>query len=598
MNNRLFLIASMIVLVFALPAAASDRTMYVEYIPMAEFDHGKGFDAAALEVMAQCVEGTVKSLGGRSQSVNSELSQVETSSQLDESLGIGAAASLGYGAFKMSASAKYAQSHSLSSFALTYAAKSAIESETLALDSPRLKEEFATMKISDYPRFRRICGDYYVDGITKGGEYIAMVTVTTESSQDKQDIAAQLNAAVNMMGSASLSVDFEKSMKSVSSKHEVNIKEIRKGGAGEPIAIDAATMLANFRNFANSVDQNPASYEVILKKYSTLPNYPFDSSDPLLESALGTIETLADLNHAWSTILNDIGAFKNRPKQFRGEDPATLARWEGEVRSVLSTLSAAMATCAGDYSKCSVPSLGRQPNDYRDRYPEWKPDIEWVRVDSLPGAVRQVAVGSKDTVWALLAGQEKPKRLTGDKWVDTVGDVTSMSIGADGTVWAVNRNQDIFRWEGNGWAGIGTGKLVSISVGSANSIFGVNAAGAGFQWNGRNWDALPIPMPLEQIAAGSDGSIALRSRSGDVTLFGRNLSEMKPIVQDRVIVDVAVGNKDTVYFIDANGDLFRWGGEGGKIGGSLGKFTKVSAASDGTVWVVNGQGQMFKLENL
>jgi virginiamycin B lyase len=596
-RHPLGLIAMMIA--FALPAAASERTMYVEYIPKAEFDHGRGFDATAMEVLAPCVEGTVKSLGSGSQSINSEMKQVESSSQLDESLGIGAAASLGYGSFSMSAAAKYAQSHSLNSFAVTYTARSEIESATLALDSPRLKEEFRTMKYLD---FRDKCGDYYVDGITTGGEYVAVVTVTTQSSKDKEDVSAQLNAAVNMMGSASVSAEFNKTMERVASSHEMKITEIRKGGAGEPIAVDASTMVENFRNFARSVNDRPAYYQVVLKKYSTLPNYPYNPSDPQLESALATIDTLANLNHTWSTILNDVNVFKNHPKQFRGDNPAILARWEDEVRGVLATLGTAIRSCAANYSDCRVPSLGRDPNDYRSNYPEWKPDAEWVAVDGLSGAVRHVSVGSKGTVWALVAkptaGGMELRRLNGNAWVPVDGGLTSLSVAADGTVWGVNSNQDVFRWEGEKWAGIQSAKLTNISVGSANNVLGVNAAGEAVRWTGSNWAPLGVSTRVEQVVAGSDGSIALRSPSGDLALFGSSLSNLKAIAPGRLIVDVAVGNRDNVYVIDGNGDLFAWDVDEGKLGGTLGKFTKVSASADGSVWAIDGQGQMFRLDKM
>jgi hypothetical protein len=171
-------------------------------------------------------------------------------------------------------------------------------------------------------------------------------------------------------------------------------------------------------------------------------------------------------------------------------------------------------------------------------------------------------------------------------------------VGADGSVWGVNSNNDAFRWDGSNWAAVGTAKLVSISVGSGNNVVGVNTAGEAVRWTSTSWQKLGDTMPLEQIAIGSDGWMALRSKGGDLALFGRDLNTLKPIVKDRPIVDVAVGNKDNVYVIDANGDLFAWDGQSGKLGASLGKFTRVSAAADGTVWAVNGQGQVFRLGSM
>ena len=599
-RHLLWLIVLMTVFV-GLPVAASERTMYVEYLPKAEFDHGRGFDATALEVMGPCVEGTVKTLGSGSQSVSSEMSQVETTSQLDESLGIGAAASLGYGSFSMSAAAKYAQSHSVSSFTLTYAAKSQIDSATLALDSPRLKEEFRGLSLA---AFRDKCGDYYVDGITTGGSYVAMVTISTQSAEDKQQVAAQMSAAINMVGSASLSVDFDKTMQSVNANHEMKITEIRKGGAGEPIAVDAKTMVENFRNFAHSVAEKPAYYEVILKKYSTLPNYPFDTTDPYLEPALGTIETLADLSHSWGSVLNDINVFKAHPKQFRGDDPNTLATWESDVRAILNTLSGAIRTCAGDYRSCSVPALTKQPGDYRSLYPQWKPDADWVQVDVGSGAVRQVAAGSKEMVWALVAGAQAdpagglaPRRLNGNVWSTVDGGLTSVSVGADGSVWGINSAQDVFRWQGNKWEGVSAPKLVSISVESGNNVVGVNTSGEAVRWAPPNWAKLDVAMRVEQIALGSDGWIALRSGSGDTALIGPSLSALKRIDSPNPIMDIALANRDTIYVIDVRGDLFTCD-DTGKLGESLGKFTKVAAAADGSLWAVNGQGQLFRLDRL
>ena len=601
-RQRFVTIAVVIAVVSALPLVASDRTMIVEYIRTAEFDHGRGFDATAMEVMGQCVEGTVKKLGLDSQSVVSEMSQVEDSAQLDESLGIGAAASLGYGMFSMSAAAHYARSHSLSTFGLTYSAKSEIESSTLALDAPRLKDEFAKMSYLD---FRSKCGDYYVDGITTGGEYIAMVTINTKSSSDKQDISAQVNLALRSVAQVDVAVTFANTMASLATNHEMTIKEIRKGGSGQPIAVDPGSMVENYKNFARSVADNPAPYQVILKKYSALPNYPsFGTSDSWLESALNTLDTLGQLTHKWSQVLNEINTIKAHPEQFRDENLQTLADWENAARGVLTTLAAAIKTCAENHSACSVPNTP-DSRQFTDHYPVWKPDAQWARMPATDGDVaRDVAVGSKDLVWALFAktadpqGGFTPKRWdeTKHEWTGKDGGLTQIATAADGTTWAVNNVQDVFRWDGIRWPNQ-SGKLVHISVGSANQVWGVNAAGKAYELTRDGWQDINLTsgVTLAQIELGSDGSMAIRSPSGE-TLWaaGRNAGWI-PISNQRRFVDVAVGDKNTIYVIDNNGDLFRFGGRTDDLGTSLGKFTKVAAAADGTLWAINGQGEIFRL---
>ncbi|HSN69589.1 MAG TPA: tectonin domain-containing protein, partial [Thermoanaerobaculia bacterium] len=139
--------------------------------------------------------------------------------------------------------------------------------------------------------------------------------------------------------------------------------------------------------------------------------------------------------------------------------------------------------------------------------------------------------------------------------------------------------------------------LKTIAVGSATRVWGVNEAGEVFERTGSSWTKIDVGSLAAQVAIGADGTLAIRSRDNNAVI-GPSLDRMKRMVSDRQVVDVSVGSRDQVYFIDGDGDLYRWGGETNKLIGPMGKFTRVSAASDGTVWAMNGQGDIFKLGSL
>ncbi len=593
----------------ALAAEASDLRITVEYIPDAEFDFGRGFDATASEVRASCVEyAKLNEVGTTSASqVDSTLETIEDSSSLDRALGVSAAAKFSYGIFSGSAATNYSQNHSVNSFSQTYVARSSVKGATKSVDSPRLKGEYAEMQFADYPRFRSVCGDYYVDGFTTGGEYLGIVTISTQSREDKQSVDVGMTAAFNAVTtSGEVSADVRNSVSSLASHHRMKVAEIRRGGAGEPIAISATTMLENFRNFSKSVEGQSAFYHVILRKYTDLPNYPksFQSTDPIFESAIQTIENLANLSHDWTSVLNDINELKNHREEYVGASDLPLETWEGEVRNTLGTLRQAFLGCAADYRNCAVPQLDHPLRYYTDNYPR----STWVRIPKDSDlAAQDIAVGSKDFGWALFSttnaspgnptGGFAPKRLgSGNSWTGETGGLVTLAIGGDGTVWGVNDQGVPFRWGGSAWAGL-EGRLQRVAVGSANRVWGVNAAGEVYEWSGSGWTKIDVGVLVAQVAIGADGTLAIRSRDDDVVI-GPSLDQMKLLVNDRKVVDVSVGSRDHVYFIDDDGDLYRWGGDTNKLIGPMGKFTRVSAASDGTVWAMNGQGEIFKLGSL
>ncbi|XP_073513805.1 fish-egg lectin-like [Phyllobates terribilis] len=183
------------------------------------------------------------------------------------------------------------------------------------------------------------------------------------------------------------------------------------------------------------------------------------------------------------------------------------------------------------------------------------------------------------------------------------GKLKQVDAGA-GQVYGVNDNDDIYQLVGHGWKYI-PGKLMHVTVGPAG-VWGVNKMQEIFKFQDNNW--VQVSGRLKQIDSG-----------GDKFLSGANgLDDIYCVNQDQTIsnsVNIAYNNVEgrLKYYtcgrwgcwgVNAYDDIFyRYDVQPTACQGSRwqqidGKLEMVEVGTDGSVYGVNSQGQVYKREGI
>lgn len=130
------------------------------------------------------------------------------------------------------------------------------------------------IQAGDRDQFRLSFGDYFTEALRTGGEFHAIVRMTSSNTSHQQKIAASLHAEMNgFVGAGSFSAALTTAQTDTSSSTEIEIEIHQSAGQGQQIQIpgsDAASIRTHMNNFAAYVLAHPSAYEAELVTYETL----------------------------------------------------------------------------------------------------------------------------------------------------------------------------------------------------------------------------------------------------------------------------------------------------------------------------------------
>ncbi|KAM5344892.1 hypothetical protein ACJ41O_010754 [Fusarium nematophilum] len=215
-----------------------------------------------------------------SQVVSWEASFVENSSDVLKKLDVSGALSIKMaGLGQLSGKAAFVDSADLKKADIKYLVHVKVVNQRLVADNI---SEFAPIDHIDPGQFTEIYGDCFISGFIEGGDFDALVTITTEDTLKKNSISGGLELsanidAVDVSGSVQGRTDGDSTLKNAQTKisvtwsgggdirsddiQEWNLQTLKKVAMGFPDAVAACKP----RNTARSV--------AILTKYSSLRSY-------------------------------------------------------------------------------------------------------------------------------------------------------------------------------------------------------------------------------------------------------------------------------------------------------------------------------------
>ena len=230
---------------------------------------GTPFDLDALEVEADP--------DAPGQRVLSTITIVNSHEELMETMGMSMEAQGRYGFFSGALKAQFASSTKYNSTSTFLMAKVIVQNPLKRATELRLTEE--ARKVLDVPgtgveNFTRAFGDSFVRGLQSGGEFYAVMRITSMTTSSQSDLAVELEAEYNGLAAAgSFMGKFQEAKLNETSRAEFSATVYQRAGAGEDAGMvtDVGEVLARVKAFPRIVEDDPVAYEVEVATYDTLP---------------------------------------------------------------------------------------------------------------------------------------------------------------------------------------------------------------------------------------------------------------------------------------------------------------------------------------
>ncbi|PDT20050.1 hypothetical protein [Rhizobium hidalgonense] len=324
------------------------------------YDLGRGFDVLTASPRGQCV--VVGAIEDHVEfgpvGVNFRSYRIENSQQLDKVLGISASASIKFGVGSANASASYSSSVSLSSYTLNYVVEASVRRKGKSVQVQDLQERYKKLLFSGNPnayrRFRAICGDGYISEMPVGGDFKAVIQITTSSQKESEQVAASMGGSYSIFSGAA---SFSSAVKKVSETNEVRIWSFRRGGEG-PVPITADDIASNAANLPVSVKDAPAPVQIAVINYIGVVD------DPMLPMATFTeraakINLLGSLSAKARDQSADARYILDHPNQFFGQ-PSDLFELNAELAALndfRKLVSARADECVNSEGYCMTDDL-------------------------------------------------------------------------------------------------------------------------------------------------------------------------------------------------------------------------------------------------
>lgn len=353
-----------------------------------------------------------------------DTSLVRTAEELYESLGVSVAAEGRYGLFSASAKVDFAESSKFSSTATFLVARAKVDKAFTRARNPRpVPDAQQLVRDGRMDDFRNRYGDHFIGGVKSGGEFVAVLSITSEKLEEEQQLAVSLKAGMDgLVASGSVSASVESKVKELREKSEIRVSIYQRGGAGAQISYTATVeeVLERLRTFAGAIEQNPSAFEVQIASYDGLA-FPDQPSWFDLAHAQEVLDDCMRMRLELRTLRNDLDAVLTTPELFDSPpDRAVLSGWHQQVTEQLNALSAHTSKVVRSVSSAEFFSLAlpegmviprrlQHTSQAVEVYTHGNYAMEW---EGIPGQVQKLAVGMyTDVENNLLIGNDQISSL-------------------------------------------------------------------------------------------------------------------------------------------------------------------------------------------
>jgi hypothetical protein len=320
------------------------------------YNIGLGVEMATGDPMNRGVQGAIgpPAVGGGGGGTYT-FNRVQSTTDLETALGIGADVSAGIGLFSASASFKFSKDCKIQTSSLAVMVSAEEYFAFQQIDEPKLSDA-AAHHVEQHglnsPEFTNQFGEYFIRGIRTGGRFFGVVRIDTKSAESKLAVDAALSGSYAGVVDADVKVTFRETLKSANARVAAFI--IFEGGhiTTRPTSPDPIVLLDQLYKamdeWTATVRTEPKPYGVTLAPYRvalgpTPPNLAEieHQRDVLIRCAKLRAQTLDKLNLI-EYILdpNHMNEFEIVPPPPTGPDlPALQAALAGDLDVIAQTAS-------------------------------------------------------------------------------------------------------------------------------------------------------------------------------------------------------------------------------------------------------------------
>jgi hypothetical protein len=364
-------------------AMPSSQVTSVSWSDLMAYD--KGFDTVSCALFAGGVVDTKNAtpvVSTPGQQTTLQLTLVENSSDLAESMNVSVQASMDMGVYGGDAKATFAASRSVNSSSVFFVASVVVSDKTEQYSSPDLAQmALIPAAASEYTQslieFRQKYGDSFVTGIEYGGELYCVLEITTASEEDKESLTASVSGhAEEFSGSAS----FTGAIDTLSKNRNVNVWIYKSGGL--PVGVDSQHLTVDdFINmvggFAGEIAKSPYPVAAIITPYDELAQIP-SSTDPFeIDQAEQLIASFGQTYLQYRDALADLRYMLDNHWQFIY--PPVI---ESEVQKVIATVTTDQTKVAQ-----AIDDLASKPTPAT--VTTWSKAKPWPQADQLEASLPQ-----------------------------------------------------------------------------------------------------------------------------------------------------------------------------------------------------------------
>jgi hypothetical protein len=246
----------------------------IRRLPYNSEEVGMGFNSDTGKAVGTALEFSPP-VGGPGQTNLTEATIISSQHAFSSAMSMSMEVSGHYGMVSAGLKAEFQKESTFNSTSTFLLARSKLENQIKRGTHFRVNEVAQRLLQSNrFDDFQNAFGDSFVRGVFTGGEYYALIRMTSIDRTMQTRLALTLQAEINGgLAGGAFSAAYNQANRSSESRSEYHIKFYQRGGAGREISatIDLDEMKARLREFPEAIRQHPFPYEIEVARYDTVP---------------------------------------------------------------------------------------------------------------------------------------------------------------------------------------------------------------------------------------------------------------------------------------------------------------------------------------
>ncbi len=181
--------------------------------------------------------------------------------------------------------------------------------------------------------FLRQCGTGFVSAVYSGASINAVVSITTTSSSEKQDIRAEVEAKG---WGATAKGSMHQGSSTTASTSDRSMTVLMVGGRGDSIPKNQEELEAKLETLSYAAYEAPKDFRMAVTPYESLSNWP---QDKVLDEDSVELEQLAGLYGDYTTLYDEIEYILRHPELYTAVRAVETTTGEGEEATVSRSLT-------------------------------------------------------------------------------------------------------------------------------------------------------------------------------------------------------------------------------------------------------------------